>query len=312
MVTVALHARDSHHFFAEVRLSTSVLDSEFLSPVRRWVKLIPGVQAFLQTNVWRSFRYNLVRLTANRSATTCTCFLRVRTQFEVMAEVVVPRLLPSASGRPLEIVVLACSTGAEPYSIASYLTRCWPGLRFHVRAADINSDLVSQARRGRYHAQEVLDCWAVDPEFVSHTFEREGDTFVVKPQIARHVSFEVADLLDRELPRQFAPADIVYAQNVLFHFRRAAATRAFRQLCGLLRQPGALFIDGMDIPLRTRLTRRHRLQPLDYRVREIHEDARVLRARFWPWYYWGLEEYAAHRPDATARYATIFMRSRNG
>jgi chemotaxis methyl-accepting protein methylase len=266
------------------------------------------VQAFLRTNVWRTFRYNLVRLTAQRSPTTCTCFVRVRTQFEVLADVVVPRLMPSSSGRPLEIVVLACSTGAEPYSIASYLTLRWPGLRFHVRAADINGDLIAQARRGRYHAQEVLDCWAVDRDFVTHTFQREGDTFVVKPHIARHVSFEVADLLDRDLPRQFAPADIVYAQNVLFHFRPRTATRAFRQLCALLRQPGALFVDGMDIPLRTRLTRKHKLQPLDYRVREIHEDARVLRARFWPWYYWGLEDYGAHRPDATARYATIFLR----
>ncbi|MGH7467775.1 MAG: CheR family methyltransferase [Longimicrobiales bacterium] len=262
----------------------------------------------LATRWWRAFRYRLVVATARRASTDCTNFLRVRTQFEVLVDAVLTHLAPAGLTRDLEIVVLGCSTGAEPYSIASVLTRYRPDLRFHVRAADIDAALIARARRARYQSHEVLDCWAVDDDFVMHTFQREADAFVVKPEIARHVSFEVADLLDPGLVQRFGRADVVFAQNVLFHFPRRQARFAFQQLCALLRGPGALFIAGMDLDLRVRLTRKHGLLPLEHRVREIHEDARVLRGRFWPWYYWGLEEYQPNRRDHVHRYATIFLK----
>lgn len=270
------------------------------------LKAIPAVQVFLTTNQWRSFRYRLTLLTARREYYSYTTFFRLPRQFDALGGPVLDFL--DARARGLEIVVLGCSSGAEPYSIAAYLTLRCPGLPFRIRAVDINPELVEQARRAEYPAEQVFTS-PMDTELVAHTFEHRGDQLVVKPEIARHVSFATGDMLDPGLIGVVGRADLVFAQNVLFHLEPRQSRRAFENAYSLLKDRGALFVDGMDIPQRTRLTRRLGLRPLDYKVHEIHDDARVLRGDVWPWTYWGLEPYAGEARDVIRRYATIFLKS---
>jgi hypothetical protein len=72
----------------------------------------------------------------------------------------------------------------------------------------------------------------------------------------------------------------------------------------------ALFVDGMDLGLRRKLTRIHGLEPLDYRIEEIHNEARRERGTAWPYEYWGLEPFSKSKRDWKRRYATIFLRER--
>lgn len=264
------------------------------------------MQRFVNSDAWRSFRYRLTLLTARREYYDYTTFFRLPRQFDALGGPVLDFL--DARERPLEIVVLGCSAGAEPYSIASYLTLRHPELAFHIQAIDLNPELITAARRGEYPAEQVLES-PMDAEFRAHAFDRRGDRFVVRPEIARHVTFAVGNMLDPDLARRTRPADLVVVQNVLYHLKPRVAQRAFRNACGVLKDRGAIFCDGMDLPLRTDLTRQLHLEPLDFQVPEIHDDARVLRGGMWPWTYWGLEPFDARARDATRRYATIFLKS---
>jgi hypothetical protein len=77
----------------------------------------------------------------------------------------------------------------------------------------------------------------------------------------------------------------------------------------LLNSPSAVFLDGMDIDLRQKWTRIDKLLPLNFRVEEIHKEARRARAVGWPYKYWGLEPFRAFRGDWRRRYSTIYLKS---
>jgi hypothetical protein len=187
------------------------------------------------------------------------------------------------------------------------MTRC-PRVEFQVDGYDINPDMCEKARSGRYHASEVLNNQLLTAEFMQATFEVRNDVYRVKPSIAARTRFQVADVLSAGLDQQIGQCDLLFAQNFLFHLNRKAAVRALDNLCSLLKPRAALFIDGMDIDLRRKGTRLQRLVPLDFRIEEIHNEARRARAAGWPYGYWGLEPYMTSAGDWRRRYATIFLK----
>jgi hypothetical protein len=221
----------------------------------------------------------------------------------------VDALAPAGEARPLEIVVLGCSIGAEPYSIASVLAARHPELKFRIRASDLDPAVIAQARLARFSARQVFATATIPRAFVQQTFEAASDgAYVVKHEIARRVTFETADVLDPALPERMGTADIVYLQNLLVNMPIGVAKAGFLNACRLLGPRAALFVDGVPIGLRHRLTRAAGLIPLDFQIQAIHEDARQLHGAAWPWHYWGLEPFNMARRNWRARYATIFLR----
>ncbi|HLG22259.1 MAG TPA: CheR family methyltransferase, partial [Candidatus Manganitrophaceae bacterium] len=254
------------------------------------LRRIPGIRLFTETKTWRSFRYGITTRVERRENSTFTGFQRLPTQFEALAGPVIDFLLEEA--KPLNVTVHGCSNGAEAYSIASILKNARPALRFAVHAFDIDPKIIEKARSARYERRsEVLNNKYITEEFVETTFDSEDGFYRVKNEVRDQVRFDVADALDRTLREKIGRSDIVYAQNFLFHMKPRGAVNAFNNVCALLKEKSALFIDGMDLPLRQKLTRAHRLTPLEYKIKEIHEEARRARGTGWPYHYWGLEPF---------------------
>jgi chemotaxis protein methyltransferase CheR len=239
---------------------------------------------------------------------TYTCFYRTPTQLSVLAGPVLEYLGGTSLGRPLEIVVLACSNGAEAYTIASFLTKHAPGLDFRITAADLHQEMVEYGRAASYLPEEALQSEFIDAQFVADTFDKVGERYVVKPEIRQRVTFTQANLLDENLAKQFTPADVVTAQNVLFHLRPNDARKAFRNLVKILKPRSALLIDGMDQPLRVALTNEAGLEPLPIKARKIYKESRIHTPVDWWRYYWGSEPYSPLRRDRARRYGTIFLK----
>lgn len=240
---------------------------------------------------------------------TYTCFYRTPSQLEALAGPVLESLGGAPKDRPLEIVVLACSNGAEAYTIASFLRKRLPSLDFRITAADLHQEMVEYGRAASYLPEEALQSEFIDDEFVSRTFDKVGERYVVKPDIRARVTFKQANLLDEGLAAQFPPADVVTAQNVLFHLKPRDAKKAFENLIKILKPRAALLIDGMDQPLRVALTQAHRLEPLPYKARQIYNESRIHTPIDWWRYYWGSEPYSPLRRDRKRRYGTIFLKN---
>ncbi len=244
---------------------------------------LPGGRAITGTLVWQRARHHLALLGAPRVNSSFTGFLRLPTQYEALTGPVVDLARRHRDGAPLSVVVLGCSNGAEAYSIASCLGRRHPDLAFDIRAYDIDPECVRAASAARYTHDEVFNNTLIEHDFVDATFDRTEEGFVVKPAIAARVSCAVGDVLSDRLMAAIGPSDIVFAQNFLFHLRRPLARQALRNVFRLLRPGSAVFIDGVDLDLRQRLVRRRGLQPLDYKIREIHDEARRARSVGWPY-----------------------------
>jgi chemotaxis methyl-accepting protein methylase len=252
-------------------------------------------------------RWRIASLRGDRKNYNYTQFHRVPTQMSLLAGPLLEALHGEGWRPPLRIANAACSTGAEPYTIASTLSALRPDLDFSILAFDVHEESLAKARRGRYSESEVRDHKLVTDEFVERTFDAAGDELVVKDGLRGRIEFARADITDPTLSERLGRFDVVLCQNLLFNFAPRIARRMFSGAASLVAAPGALFIDGVDLPLRSRLTRRAGLAPYTERLRDAHEEARVVRASGWPWHYWGLEPFDADRRDRDRRYATIFL-----
>lgn len=117
----------------------------------------------------------LLRKVDRTSTHTYTCFYRAPTQLRTLSGPVLNFLgRQERNGKRLEIVVMACSNGAEPYTIASWLTQQVPDLDFHITATDLHQSMVDKAATGEYTRDEALHSEYITPKFVAHTFDRRG------------------------------------------------------------------------------------------------------------------------------------------
>jgi chemotaxis methyl-accepting protein methylase len=271
-------------------------------------KKIPYLEKHRDSVAWKVWRHQIALMIDRRENSTFTGFLRSPSQFEALNGPVVNYLTKQQPRSPLRIVVMGCSNGAEAFTIASILTARTPAIEFLIDAYDINGEIVEKAQSACFHADEVLNNKIITSEFVRATFDIDDDTYRVKKDVAARVTFRVADVLSADLVKRAKCCDILFAQNFLFHLDPKNAIRAFENLCRLLKPRAVLFADGMDLGIRQKWTRIQQLVPLDFRIEEIHNEARRARAVGWPENYWGLEPFMTFATDWQRRYATIFLK----
>lgn len=237
-----------------------------------------------------------------------TQFYRFPTQLAVLADDVLPGLLAGrtpTTEAPLEVAVFACCSGEEAYTLAYLLATRAPGVPFRVRGYDIVPELVEQAKAGSYTREHVLSSPFVTDELVAAMFDQNGDKLSVKSEFASRVSFGIGDITDAAYMSGLPRADLVFAQNVLFHLPRPVARQAFENLVSGLRPGGAFFVNGMDTDMRAKLTKQYGLEPVAQRIAEIHEEARVDRGANWSSSYWGREP-LKRSGDWVRKYCTIY------
>lgn len=248
---------------------------------------------------------------------TYTCFHRSPVQLAALTGPVLAHLgmdrsapvhRPERRARTLRVVLFACSNGAEAYTLSAWLAQERPDLDVVIEASDLHPDMVEQARRGRYTWDEVAQHHPLPERFIAQVFDCDGDHFVVNQRTRSRVRFSCADIVRDDLRGRFGEADVVLAQNVLFHLPPAMARRAFANIVATVAPGGALFVEGMDQDLRLALTMAHELTPLGWRTRDIYEESRRhIPARWWQVYY-GAEPWSPLRSEPQRRYGSIFLK----
>jgi chemotaxis protein methyltransferase CheR len=240
-----------------------------------------------------------------------TQFYRFPHQYRALLEHVLPQRLgadPSLASRPLEIVIFACSTGEEAYTLAHLLRKQLAGGRFRIRAFDIVEESIRTACEGAYTKEQVYAGPFISEELVSSLFERSGERYLIRPEVRKSVSFDLGDMTDGSFVDTLGRCDFVFAQNVIFHLPPAKAPTAFENVYKLLRPGGTLFINGVDTAMRIKLTKKFKLEPVRYLLEEIHADARVDRGATWANQYWGREPFSKRSRDWPRKFGTIFTR----
>jgi chemotaxis methyl-accepting protein methylase len=249
----------------------------------------------------------LVRLQGNRTQYHGTFFFRNRPELELICRLARLR----SGGSALRMAVLACSNGAEVYSIMSAVRSCPPPMRVIMQAMDISKEVVEAAREGVYSPgvselvhEAILDRMTEDE--VQKMFDREGHQLRVKPRIKEGITWQVGDAFDPRLLDVLGHQDFVVANRFLCHMEPVEAERCLRNIARLVDAGGYLFVSGIDLDVRTKVAKDLGWKPVRELMEEIHDGDPSLRVS-WPWKYWGLEPLDKSRHDWEVRYASVFQ-----
>jgi chemotaxis methyl-accepting protein methylase len=284
---------------------------------------------------WRPVRgygrhlHRLIQLRTTRRQSVGTFFFRNRPELELLI-----RLLDQKrQNSTLNVTVLACSKGAEVYSI-SYAIRCArTDLKVRLCALDISKDILEFAEAGVYSLRnhdgsgapssgslalggDVATTTSRDqPSSIFERmscgemkamFDREGDQVRVKPRFREGITWHLRDAGDPCLVDALGLQDIVVANRFLCHMYPEQAEECLRNLVRLVKPGGYLFVSGVDLGVRSKVARELGWRPVTELISEIHKGDPTLR-RDWPLEYWGLEPFDQGRIDWKMRYASVFQ-----
>jgi SAM-dependent methyltransferase len=272
-----------------------------------WNYLHPSVTAISPFRTYGSFLHTLVCLNSDRRQFFGTFFLRNRPQLELIRRLCAQK----RNGLPLRISVLACSNGAEVYSILWTIRLARPDLKIVTNAVDISKEVLELAQEGVYslEAPELVE----EPIFKRMTiedmremFDIEGDHAKIKPWIKEGIVWHVGDAGDSEMLAVLGPQDMVVANNFLCHMDPPNAEKCLHNIARLVKPGGYLFVSGIDLDVRTKVARKLGWKPVQDLIEEIHNGDPVLRMD-WPFKWWGLEPLNKRRQDWKVRYASVFQ-----
>lgn len=274
---------------------------------RLWRRLLGFLRTSRPGRSYGRFLYSLVLLRSQRRQYHGTFFFRNRPELQLLCSLASRQ----PKGSTLKVAVLACSNGAEAYSIMYTLRSARPDLKIAFHAVDIASEVVEIAREGVYprESQQLIG----SAIFERMTSDEEGrmfhceDGYVrVQDWVREGIEWHVGDAGDPGLHSVLGPMDIVVANKFLCHMDAPDAERCLRAIAPLVQTGGYLFVSGVDLDVRTRVARDLNWTPVSELVEEIHDGDPSVRGD-WPWRYWGLEPLDRSRKDWQIRYASVFQ-----
>ncbi len=299
-----------------------------LQIVRIWTHLPNALRTTLAGHALGRHVHATVSKLSDRRQYVATFFLRNRPELELIC-----RLL---DGRPrgatVNITVLACSKGAEVYSIAWAIRTARPDLQLRIHAVDIAEEIVEFARKGVYSRTALVATEEDGADTTRHDdlmrntrrdqgapiFERvtaaeleemctvEGEWATIRPWLREGITWMAGDAGDPDLARQLGPQDLVVANRFLCHMTPGIAEGCLRNIARLVAPGGYLFVTGIDLDVRAKVAHALHWRPVLDLIQDVHEGDASLTAN-WPMEYWTLEPFRHDLSGWQTRYASAFQ-----
>ena len=195
----------------------------------------------------------------NAVTTNKTDFFREPKHFDYLMGHALPAM-QKAGIRRLRVWSAACSTGAEPYTLAMLLDRFATdqrGPEYGILATDLDSEVLKIARRGVFPAAMLDPVPAqLRNRYTLKASDPKRSEMRIVPELRSAVGFAQMNLMDSRYPVG-DPMDIIFCRNVLIYFDKPTQEKVVRRLTDCLRPGGLLFlghsesIAGFDLPLTT-------------------------------------------------------------
>jgi len=178
-------------------------------------------------------------------------FYRNYQQWEILENTIIPYLLKTKS--KLKIWSSACSTGEEPYSLVMLLSKFFPLSQITILATDIDEKAIAKAKQGIYSTKSLDN---LPKEFIQSFFEKYNESYKIKDEIKRQVTFKQFNLLEDEYPNQ---CDLILCRNVMIYFTEEAKNCMYKSFHDSLSNEGVLFVGSTEQII---LPNRYNLTPL--------------------------------------------------
>ncbi|TWH80894.1 CheR family methyltransferase [Novosphingobium taihuense] len=180
----------------------------------------------------------------NAVTTNKTDFFREPGHFDYLTGTVLP-LYAEESCRQIRCWSAACSTGAEPYTLAMLLDDFASrsrGMDYRVLATDIDTDVLSTAVKGIYPREQVDPVPAhLRRRYVMESKDPRRQEIRIAPELRRRVAFGRLNLIDESYPIDDA-FHLIFCRNVLIYFDKKTQEEVVLRLCEKLLPGGYLFL----------------------------------------------------------------------
>jgi chemotaxis protein methyltransferase WspC len=161
--------------------------------------------------------------------------------------VVVEAARQSRPGSTLHVLVVPCSSGEEPYSLAIALRNAGVAEeRVRIEAVDISARVLARARKGIYSKNSFR---GKDLGYRERYFHSTKEGFVLQPAIRNCVKFFVGNILKSDFAAGQQKYDFIFCRNLLIYFDRPTQQKTLEKLDELLAPGGFLFVGPAEQPL---------------------------------------------------------------
>ncbi|MNB72308.1 Chemotaxis protein methyltransferase Cher2 [compost metagenome] len=175
----------------------------------------------------------LDRMTINVSE-----FWRNPNRWEVLRDVILPELLTRS--KRLKLWSAACSTGEEPYTLATILADKKILTDCSIVASDIDDGALAKAKQGLYLERSLKD---VPRDVVSRYFTPQGAMYEISDTFKKNIDFRKQNLLLDKFDTGF---DLIICRNVMIYFTEEAKDKLYHKFSASLRPGGYLFVGSTE------------------------------------------------------------------
>ncbi|GJL84295.1 MAG: chemotaxis protein methyltransferase [Micavibrio sp.] len=192
---------------------------------------------------------NLVNDIIEAMTTNETSFFRDIKPFDLFRDTVLPYMLKNrVNQRKIKIWCAAASSGQEPYSLAMVTKEqgsVFSGWDISIKATDISSDILDQARNGVYSQFEVQRGLPIT--MLMKHFTQDDEKWRLNDDIRKMIQFEYFNLLDSMAA--LGTFDIIFCRNVLIYFDEETKAQIFEKMSKIIAPDGFLFLGGAETVL---------------------------------------------------------------
>ncbi len=190
--------------------------------------------------------------------TNKTDFFREPNHFDFLEKTALPTLAKQGVRQP-RAWSSACSTGAEPYTMAMVMAEAVEkGVisDFSILATDLSTDVLKKGHAGIYN-RDLLEPvpTAMQRKYVMQARDKYRSDVRISPKLRSKVGFARMNLMNPSYDIG-APVHIIFCRNVLIYFDKKTQTHVLAELCKCLAPGGYLMIGhsesvtGINLPVK--------------------------------------------------------------
>ncbi|MFD2617643.1 CheR family methyltransferase [Terrilactibacillus laevilacticus] len=173
----------------------------------------------------------------DRVTINVTEFYRNRPRWDVLEQFIKEQFRDK---QEIKVWSAACSTGEEPFSLATLLSRYLPLEGIHITATDIDLKVLRKAKEGNYIERTLNNL--TDQEKTMF-FDKNGLIYTVKDKYRPLITFQQHNLLSDPAPDSF---DLIVCRNVLIYFKEDAKQMIYQKFGQALKPNGLLFVGSTE------------------------------------------------------------------
>ncbi len=189
--------------------------------------------------------------------TNKTEFFREPAHFQFLQSRALPAIA-RAGRRTIKAWSAACSTGAEPYTLAMVLEenrRSGKRQDYSILCTDLCTQVLAQAVAGMFPEAMIEPVeMELRRRYVMRARDATRGLVRMAPELRAQLSFARLNLMDEAYPVE-SDMDLIFCRNILIYFDKPTQSKVLRRLCDHLRPGGYLFLGhsesivGIDLPV---------------------------------------------------------------